>query len=84
MDVFLEQIVARKSTGVDVVKKILIIFAAIFLVFLFAFILPGLRLNEGILGTIGQIFSMLGLLLAAGVIYGTYFLISGMSIERCV
>lgn len=81
MDVFLEQIVARKSTGVDVIKKILIIFAAIFLVFLFAFILPGLRLNEGILGTIGQIFSMLGLLLAAGVIYGTYFLISGMSIE---
>lgn len=81
MDVFLEQIVAKKSTGMDLLKKIGIVVAALVLIFLFTFILPGFRMVEGVLGVIGQIFSTLGLLLAVGVIYGTYYLISGMSIE---
>lgn len=81
MDVFLEQIVARKSTGLDLLKKVGIIVAALILIFLFTFIIPGLQGFGGILGTIGQIFSTLGLLVAVGVIYGTYYLISGMSIE---
>lgn len=81
MDVFFEQIVAKRSTGVDVAKKIGIVFAAIILVLLFTFILPGFRVAEGILGMIGQVFSMLGLLLAVGAVYGAYYLISGMNIE---
>lgn len=81
MDVFFEQIVAKRNTGIDLVKKIGIVVAALLLIFIFAFILPGFQMAEGVLGIIGQIFSTLGLLLAAGVIYGTYYLISSMSIE---
>ena len=81
MDVFLEQIVARKSTGLDTLKKVGIIVAALILIFLFTFIIPGFRMAGGILGTIGQVFTTLGLLLAVGVIYGTWYLITGMSVE---
>jgi hypothetical protein len=75
MDVFLEQIVGKKTTSADILKKIGIILAAVVIIFLSLFVLPLIP------NIIGQIFGMIGLLVVIGAIYGAYYLISGMSIE---
>lgn len=68
MDVFIEHIVKKRPTGLDTAKKISIIILAI-LVMAACFVF-GLRF-------IGPI----AIMLAIGVCYGGYWLISGMNIE---
>ncbi len=71
MDVFFEQIVAKKNTPIDTLKKVGIIIAALILIFAFMIILPGFF---PVMGTFG-------LLLAAGVCYGSWYLLTNMSVE---
>lgn len=71
MDVFLEQIVAKKRTGQDTLKIVGIILAALILIFAALFILPALV----------PMLSSLSLLIAAGVIYGAWYLLSTTSVE---
>lgn len=75
MDTFMEQIVVRRSTPLDLIKRLGIILAAMICIFLFLFILPALP------NTIGQLFSMLGIVFALVILYGAYYLIGGTSIE---
>ena len=70
MDVFVEQIVKKTTSGKDSVLKLLIgigigVLSAL-CVFTFLFIIP---------------FPGLGLLLAAGIFYGGYFLLTGLDCE---
>lgn len=71
MDVFLEQIVAKRNTSVDMLKKAGVILAGILVAFVCMFVLP----------LVHQIFATFGLILAAAAVYGVYFLLSSMSVE---
>ena len=42
MDVFLEQIVAKKKTGVDTLKRVGIVVATVVVVYAVMFLLPGI------------------------------------------
>ncbi len=75
MDVFIEQIVVKRGTPIDLLKKIGIVIAALVVGFIAMFILPSLS------GTIGDIFGTFGLFLLAGALYGAYILIAGMNVE---
>lgn len=69
MDIFKEQIVRKVSSKYDGIQKILMIIAGVALAmvcFLF---------------TMGTQFILIGMLIAAGVLYGDYLLISNMEIE---
>jgi hypothetical protein len=69
MDIFIEQIVAKQSTAKDILLKIGIgLLAAVFSI--------ALMIVSGMFG-----FGMIGMLLAAGCIYGAFYLISGFNIE---
>ena len=67
-DVFIEHLVKKKPTGVDTAKKIGIVLAVILL------LLICFTIGFGFVGP-------LAILLAFGVCYGAYWLISGMSVE---
>ncbi|MGI5959937.1 MAG: DUF6106 family protein [Massiliimalia sp.] len=71
MDVFLEQIVAKKRTSQDVLKTVGIILAAIILIFAALFILPA----------VVPFLSTLGLFLVVGILYGTWYLLTSSSVE---
>ncbi len=71
MDVFVEQIVKKKSETVDKLKIAGIIVLVFVLSFVCVFILPGLH----------QIFFSLSFALVAGVVYGAWVLITGMNLE---
>ncbi len=70
MDIFVEQIVKKASSGKDLALKILIIAGAVVLaaacIFVFLFIIP---------------FPGLGLLLMFGICYGSYFLLTNLDCE---
>ncbi|NLZ45256.1 MAG: hypothetical protein GX896_01030 [Clostridiales bacterium] len=69
MDVYKEQLVKKATTSRDDVRKIMLIIAAISLsALIFTFLFP-------------TPFAMIGLFLIGVVIYGTYHLITGMSVE---
>ncbi len=71
MDVFLEQIVAKKKTGVDTLKRVGIVVATVVVVYAVMFLLPG----------IFPILGMVSILLAAAAIYGAWFLFSSLNVE---
>lgn len=71
MDVFLEQIVAKKNTGTDILKRVGVIIAALLIIFISTFILP----------VIHQIFVSLNLIIIAATIYGAWYLWSSFSVE---
>ncbi len=76
MDVFYEQIVVKQSTPTDILKKVGLIVAALAVIVLVMFILPVVPEP-----TIASIFGSIGLFLAAGAIYGTWFLLTSMNVE---
>ncbi len=75
MDVFFEQIVVKQNTSADLLKKIGLVVATLLVIFICLFILPIIP------GVVGQIFGSFGIFLAAGAVYGSYYLLSSMSIE---
>lgn len=71
MDVFLEQIVARKNTGIDVLKKLGIVLAAVVIsVFAFLF-LPQLV----------PVLASLNIFIVVGASFGAWYLITSMNVE---
>lgn len=70
MDVFLEQIVAKRSTGTDTLKKVGI-FVALFIIIILSF-------------TVLQLVPIIGSLwmfVIAGAIFGAWYLLTNMSVE---
>ena len=68
-DVFLEQLVKKKSTGVDILKKCLILLAGLFLCLL------------GLNFVVSQFFGPIALLVAVGAIYFSWFFITSLNLE---
>lgn len=71
MDVFLEQLVVKKKTGMDILKIVGLILATIIVVFLAFFVLP----------RISRIFSTFGVFIVVGALYGAWYLITGLNVE---
>ncbi len=71
MDIFLEQIVVKKNTGIDLLKKVGIIVAGLIIIVISLFVLPAV---VPILGSISFVF-------AAGAIYGMWFLLTSFNVE---
>lgn len=71
MDIFLEQLVTRKSTTSDLLKKIAIILVGIICIYLSIFVLPNII----------KIFSAINFLLSAGIVYYMWFLITSFDVE---
>lgn len=71
MDIFLEQIVTKKNTSVDMIKKIGIIVVGIIIVMLALFVLP----------VIVPFLGMFSFLIAAGVLYLMWYLLTSFNIE---
>lgn len=71
MDVFVEQIVKKKWEMMDIFKVVGIILLTIILTFVCMVILP----------TVHQIFYSLSIMLAAGVLFGAWYLLTSMSLE---
>lgn len=71
MDVFCEQLVKKKTTAMDWLKRIGIVFAGLILIYCGFFILPAF----------GSLFSTIGGLLAIAAGYGVWYLITYMNTE---
>lgn len=75
MDSFLEQLVVRKQTSLDLYKRAGLVIGGLLLIFLSLAVLPAVP------GIIGQVFSMVGIFLAAGIAFGIYYGMSFFSLE---
>lgn len=75
MDIFCEQLVVKKTTLLDWLKRLGIVIAALILFYISFVILPQMG------NTIGSIFSSLGVIIAIGAGYGAWYLITATKIE---
>lgn len=71
MDIFLEQIVVKRSTNTDLLKKIGVVLAGLVIIYLAIFVLPAI---VPFLGSISFLF-------AAGAVYGMWFLLTSFNVE---
>lgn len=77
MDAFMEKIVRHTKTPAERLKVAGILVAAVVLSFVVTFVLPNVPLGA----TIQSLLSMLSPFLFAGVCFGAWWLITGMSVE---
>lgn len=71
----MEQLVVRKQTPLDLYKRVGLVVGGLLAIFLVLAVLPGLP------GIIGQIFTTIGLFVAAGIGFGIYYGMSLFSLE---
>lgn len=71
MDIFLEQIVEKRSTGIDVLKKVGIVLAAVIICAFAILILP----------QISQLLATLNVFIVVAAGYGAWYLITSMNVE---
>ena len=70
MDIFVEQIVKKAPTGKDTAKKVLLVVAMCLLTAVLAFVMMFMPAFTGV-----------ALLLLCGIMYGGYYLITGLDVE---
>lgn len=71
MDVFFEQLVRKKSTGADVLKRIGLLIATVLVCLIVILVLPAFS----------AFFGLIWPMLTAGVLYGSWYLMTQMDVE---